>query len=97
MSKYRNEWVLINGRYDGRPDASLYYFTVKMRAMTKGYVSYSPSKKMYYAMGKKNELKWFDSPSKAKKWMLDSYGLTKVRAIARSKLGDDYTKTKGGR
>lgn len=97
MAKYKKEWVLVNGKYDKRPDASLYYFNEKMKAITKGYVSYSPSEKMYYAMGKKTELKWFKSPSEAKKWMLSSYGLGKIREITRSKLGGDYTKNKGKR
>lgn len=95
--KYKNEWVLTNGRYHNRPDMTLYFFNGKMKAEVKGYVMYSDVEKKYFCKGKKEGIRFFRSPSEAKKWMLNSYKLMKVREIARSKLGDDYTKARGGR
>lgn len=95
MVKYKNEWLLVTGKYQKRPEITLYKFNNKMEATVKGYVYYQETNKMYYATAKNNEKGWFKSPSDAEKWMLDSYGLKNVRKIARSKLVEDYWKNKG--
>ena len=92
--KYKNEWVLVNGRWHNRPDMTLYKFDKNMKAKTMGYVLWSDSRKAYYSLGKNGTLGWFKTPSEGKKYMLESYGLGKVREIQRSKLTDDYWKVR---